>query len=152
MGQGERAGVAGIAAGFELAGRLVESRRHGHGRIHETWLAVCDTGRRYIFQKLNANVFRDLTAVMENIARVTAHLERALARPGAPALRPLRVVPTRDGASWLREPGGGGWRVYEFVEGSVTLEPRATPEQAYQAARAFGEFAAAASRIARAAR
>jgi aminoglycoside phosphotransferase (APT) family kinase protein len=45
------------------------------------------------------------------------------------------------GQSWLRQPGGG-WRAYEYVEGTVTLERAETPEQAYQAALAFGAFSA----------
>jgi len=142
------AGVAGapelarVAGEFALAGALREARAHGRGRIHQTWLVVCDGGRRYVLQRLNAHVFPDLDAVMANVVRVTGHLERALARPGAPDLRPLRMVPTRAGASWLREPGGGGWRAYEFVEGTLTLERAETPDQAYQAALAFGAFAA----------
>jgi hypothetical protein len=142
MGDAEGAGLAAIAAQFAVEGRVVEARRHGRGRIHETWLVLCDGGRRYVFQQLNARVFRDLDAVMENIARVTAHLERGLARAPTPALRPLRVVPTCGGASWLSQPPAGGWRAYEFVEGTATLERAETPEQAYQAARAFGAFAA----------
>src|SRR5262245_3727144 len=101
MQEGSESGFAALAARFEGLGRAVVARRHGHGRIHETWLVRFEDGRRCVFQRLNAQVFRDLEAVMANIVRVTAHLERALARPGAPALRPLRLVPLRDGTSWL---------------------------------------------------
>jgi aminoglycoside phosphotransferase (APT) family kinase protein len=142
MGSAQRTGLLAAAAEFEISGRVVEQCRHGQGRIHESWLVVCDTGRRYVFQRLNAGVFRDLGAVMENIARVTEHLGRALARSSAPALRPLRMVPVRSGASWLALPEGGGWRAWEFVEGTLALERAETPDQAYQAARAFGSFAA----------
>ena len=134
--------VEAAAAQFALEGRLANARRHGQGRIHQTWLVECDSGRRYVLQQLNAHVFRDLDAVMENVVRVTAHLERRLAQSGAPLLRPLRVVPTRAGASWLREAGAGGWRAYEYVEGTVTLERAETPEQAHAAALAFGRFSA----------
>jgi hypothetical protein len=141
MGKPEAGEVARVAEEFALSGAFARAQRHGHGRIHETWLVACAGGRRYVLQRLNARVFRDLDAVMENVVRVSTHLDRVLARPGAPPLRPLRVVPTRSGESWLREPGGG-WRAYEYVEGSRTLERAERPEQAYEAARAFGAFAA----------
>jgi len=138
---GEREEIASAAERFALDGRMSDARRHGRGRIHQTWLVECDSGRRYVLQCLNSHVFRDLDAVMQNVVRVCAHLERRLSGRGAPGLQPLRLVPTRAGASWLCQQGGG-WRAYEYVEGTRTLERADTPDQAYQAALAFGRFAA----------
>src|SRR5205807_7168721 len=54
--------------------------------------------------------------------------------------RSLVVIPTRDGKSFYENGEHEVWRTFVFVEGVETYEAVQSPEQAYQAGRAFGEF------------
>ena len=58
---------------------------------------------RYVHQRINTRVFPDPALLMENLARVTAHLRAALARRGVRDLerRVLTLVPARDGRAAL---------------------------------------------------
>ncbi|HEY8154764.1 MAG TPA: phosphotransferase [Myxococcota bacterium] len=133
---------------FAIPGRFRDAQPLGRGHIHETFVASWESGGaavRYVHQRISTRVFPDPVRVMDNVARVTAHLRAALARRGAPDLerRVLTLVPARDGAPLWFAPDGSVWRTFRMIEGAVTRETIAGPAQAYQAARAFAEFAGA---------
>lgn len=137
--------VQAVAAQFVLYGDFVSARPYGSGHINDTYAVTMDQSGvpvRYIFQRINHQVFKDPVGLMENVERVTRHIHHKLEEMNAPqaSRRALSVVPTRDGRSVYRDPAGNYWRVYLFVENAATYDVIETPEQAYQAARAFGEF------------
>jgi aminoglycoside phosphotransferase (APT) family kinase protein len=97
---------------------------------------------RYILQRINDRIFRDVPALMENIQRVTEHAARRVAGDGGDdaSRRTLTLVPTREGRAVHRDAAGGWWRCYLFIEGARTHDLIEHPRQAREAAQAFGEF------------
>jgi aminoglycoside phosphotransferase (APT) family kinase protein len=153
-----------LAARFQLDGAFVTAAPYGSGHINDTFAVVFNQRGervRYIFQRINHNIFKNPVALMENIQRVTAHLQSKLAAEwhGRPARdagmlapthglearatasrRALTLIPTRDGQSYYRDEAGNYWRVYIFIEGAKTYDAIESPQQAYEAAKAFGQF------------
>ena len=125
-----------ILAQYPLDGSAVSCERYGAGHINETYLAVTSHGRRYILQKINHHIFRDVPALMANIGAVTAWLRRQSSDPRTV----LHLVETSDGRSYLSRDDGTFWRVYDFVEDSLCLQQPETPEDFYESAVAFGTF------------
>jgi len=118
-----------------------------------TWVAPCGAGhindtfaveageRRYCVQRVNNHVFRDVPALMANIALVTAHPRaKVAARAGHPAREAQQPVPTRDGDSFLCDGDGDYWRVYVFIDGARTFDAVAAPDRLAAGARAFARF------------
>ncbi|MBL9215611.1 MAG: aminoglycoside phosphotransferase family protein [Opitutaceae bacterium] len=140
----ERPPLREICRQFPLAGEFEQGEPHGTGHINDTYAVSCRgaSGRvRYILQRINPRVFRDIPALMENIQRVTEHAaRRGAARPGEPRRQTLRVVPTVGGAAFLHDAAGQCWRCYDFVEGARTYDILQDPAQAREAAYAFGDF------------
>lgn len=138
--------LAAVVRAFPLLGRFREGAPYGSGHINDTFAVVLDQAGapvRYILQRVNPRVFTDVPALMENIARVTAHAtRRALARGDDPdaARRALTLVPARDGQPYHRDGDGGWWRCYLFIEQARTYDIVGSPRQAAAAAKAFGEF------------
>jgi aminoglycoside phosphotransferase (APT) family kinase protein len=99
---------------------------------------------RYIFQKVNHRIFRNVPALMENVRRVTDHIAaKVLAAEGPEAAaRVLTLVRARDGRDFAQDAGGGFWRVYEFIENAHTVDRVTSEAQARAAAGAFGQFQA----------
>lgn len=99
--------VAAIVAGFRLGGELVSVEPWGSGHIHDTYVGRVAIGagtRRFIHQRINRRVFRQPAELMDNIARVTAHLARRIAAAGGDPLRgTLTLVPAHDGQPFLRD-------------------------------------------------
>ncbi len=133
-----------VAAAFHLHGRFAEGAPYGSGHINDTFAITMDqAGRpvRYILQRINARIFKNVPALMENIQRVTDHAARAAAGRGSGDSRTaLTLVPARDGAPWHRDAQGGCWRCYLFIEQARTYDVVESPRHAYEAARAFGAF------------
>ncbi|MDF9832694.1 ElaB/YqjD/DUF883 family membrane-anchored ribosome-binding protein [Ereboglobus sp. PH5-5] len=136
--------LADVAGQFMLHGQFLDAQPYGSGHINDTFVARFDQSGapvRYIFQKINQNIFKDVAALMDNIERVTSHASRRAKEKGADASRrALTLVPTRDGRSHLNAAGGHAWRCYLFIENARTYDIVETPSHAREAARAFGTF------------
>jgi len=116
----------------------------GQGHIHQTYLVrLTGMGGRWVLQRVNTHVFSDLEAVMQNIARVTAHVRTRLEREGASELdrRVLSVCCTHAGRTHYVDPQLGAFRMFAYVEGSVTLQRIASEAEGFEAGRACGELA-----------
>ncbi len=130
-----------IVANFSIHGEYISSRPYGSGHINDTYLSAFDragTIDRYIHQRINTNVFKDPAGLMENIALVTGCCHAQLGPEGS--RRSLSLVPTNEGANYHVDSGGDCWRTYLFIEDAASFDVCRGPQQAYQAARAFGRF------------
>jgi len=137
--------LANVFGQFQISGAFREAEPWGLGHIHDTYAVTVEDGAsrcRYILQRINDQVFRQPAHVQENVERVTQHLRRRLDASGAedPERRALRPVPAHDGGAYYRDAEGNFWRVYHFIEGTRTVEVVKRPEEAFEAARAFGRF------------
>jgi hypothetical protein len=134
-----------ISSLFQMRADFVDALPFGSGHINDTYCASYDQAGvpvRYIHQRLNHHVFKNPVAVMENVARVTSHaLERLLAKGDSQAhRRTLTCIPALDGKPYAFDTAGNLWRTYLFIEGARGYDEIESNEQAYQAAKAFGEF------------
>ncbi len=125
-----------IANRFAIDGNATFCERYGSGHINETYLAITERGTRYILQKINHGIFRDVPALMRNIERVTDFLA---ARDPDPR-HSLHLVPAKSGGRWLQDESGAYWRMYDFVTDSLCLDAAETDADFYQSALGFGEF------------
>lgn len=137
--------LAPIVRQFEIPGATVHAEVCKIGHINQTYLVVCDGPggpRRYVFQRINRQVFRDPPAVMENLERVCRHLRGKLEASGEKEVhrRCLHLVPARNGRSYCRDDQGEYWRAFVWIEGVRTYEAVEHPEHAREVGRAFGEF------------
>jgi hypothetical protein len=139
----EKPAVGAIVRQFQIPGECVSAVPFGNGHINDTYRVVClAKGRehRAILQRINTRIFQNPEALMANIERVTSHLAAQVAHLPDAHRRVTRLIPTCDGQGWLRDPEGGCWRAYSFIEGAASHDNVTCPAQAFQAARAFGQF------------
>jgi hypothetical protein len=132
-----------VARQFQIDGELSSIAAYGSGHINDTYCAVFNQAGvpvRFILQRINTAIFKNAAALMENIQRVTSHLDAKLAGVPDGKRRVLTLVPARDGRAWNLDAEGGYWRAYRFIEGARAYDAVESPQQAYQAAKAFGEF------------
>ncbi len=136
--------INALAAAFSIHGQCLGGEPYGSGHINDTFVVnfnQAGTCVRYILQRINTRIFKDASALMENISRVTKHAaQRALAFGDDASRRALTLVPARDGRSYHTDAGGSVWRCYLFIEKARTYDLVETPAHAREAARAFGEF------------
>ena len=95
--------------------------RYGSGHINDTFKVETKSGRRYILQRVNTDIFPE-EALKANILRVTEHLR-------AKGVKSLEVIGYES-----------PWRVYAFLEGYTSVDLITDPSQAELAAGAFAKF------------
>jgi len=127
---------ASILNRFTLDAPAVSCEPYGFGHINRTFLVVTESGRRYILQRINHSIFKNVPELMENIAAVTGYLRQSQPDPR----RVLTLVPTVDGGICLHDDDGFWWRLYDFVEDSVCLQAPESADDFYTSAVAFGQF------------
>ncbi|MCL2360608.1 MAG: aminoglycoside phosphotransferase family protein [Defluviitaleaceae bacterium] len=121
---------------FKTDSNPVFHMRYGGGHINDTYMVLDDTGRLYVIQKINQNVFRNPKAVMENVHAVTAYLRCRVEK----LREALCLVPTKSGEDWLVDEAGDYWRMYYFITDSIVLHQAADPRDFQESGFAFGYF------------
>ncbi len=118
----------------------VDAAPYGEGHINTTYIAELAPDK-YILQKINTNIFTDPDGLMKNIAAVTEFLRKTIiANGGDPKRETLNLIMTKDGAPYYRTKDGSCFRLYTYVENTVTYQNVEKKEQFYNAAKAFGKF------------
>src|SRR5690348_4533996 len=135
--------VRAVARQFQMHGEFRCAEPYGSGHINDTYGIAFDQGGspvRYILQRINHNVFKDPVALMENIQRVTEHIGNKVAAEADCSRSVLTLIPARNGSVWHRDADGNYWRAYIFIEKARTWDAVRSPDQAFEAAKAFGRF------------
>ena len=130
-----------IAKKFNFHGYLTLVEQYGSGHINDTYLVECNEKPRYILQRLNNNVFKDIPALMENVFNVTSSLRKKIEEAGGNPLRECLIpVLTLEEKPYYLDENGDYWRAFVFVEEAISYQTIDTPRQFYSSARAFGKF------------
>ena len=135
--------IRSISQQFQIPGEFLTAEPYGSGHINDTYCACYDQGGsqvRHIHQRINHNVVKNPVALMENVRRVTEHLRHKLAGNPDISRRTLTLVASQDGKPFYRDEDGNYWRTYLFIEKARTYDAVETPQQAFEAAQAFGRF------------
>lgn len=120
-----------VAARFALDGEPKSIERYGDGHINATYLVVTDE-KRYILQRMNTSIFPDTAGLMRNVELVTGFLK-------SKGRETLELVPLKEGGTWF-EDETGAWRVYAFIENTVSYNLVPSAEVFRAGGAAFGEF------------
>ena len=124
---------------LEQFGVKAEALPHGNGHINSTFLV--DSKPRVILQRINTNVFHHPEQVMENIMAVTSYLREKIKEAGGdPKKETLTFLRTKDGLPYYKTADGDYYRMYYFVEDTLSLEQAQTPADFAEAAHGFGRF------------
>jgi len=132
-----------ISGKFPIYGDFISAAPYGSGHINDTYAVAFNqagTSIRYIFQRINHDIFKNPPALMDNIKRVTSHQASKLAGHPDSSRRTLTVIDTEAGEPFHLDEEDNYWRVYPMIEGAQSHDVLETPTQAFNAAKAFGGF------------
>ena len=116
--------ITEIADMFVTEAPAKAAERYGCGHINDTYRVSDERGKRYILQKINHNVFRDVEGLMRNIVGVTEYIAKRTEESN----ERLEVIPTADGKPYLVYKGGY-YRMYNFIYGGGSIESRPRPDE-----------------------
>lgn len=134
-----------LLSNFDINGEFISCEPYGSGLINRTYVAVYSVSgkrKRFIVQRINTNLFKNVDGLMNNIKLVTEfNRNEIIKRGGDPDRESLTLVYTKNGAAYYRTEEGDCYRVYVFIEDAKGYDVVEKPEHFYQSAVAFGKFA-----------
>lgn len=129
---------------FPLEGEMTGLSSYGNGHINDTYLVeTVSEGKpaRLILQRINHSIFKNPEELMENILKVTSYLRARIEEEGGdPDRETLNVVCTSEGSPFYKDEEGNYYRVYKFIERSISYDVVKDPQDFYESAVAFGHF------------
>lgn len=110
---------------------VVSVRPFGDGHINQTFLI--ETKREaFVFQQINTSIFKNPEHIDQNIRTAAVFLAQR-----APNYLFIRPIETTQGQTMIQV-NNQSWRLMPFVPNSHSINKVTKPEEAYQAAKAFG--------------
>ena len=129
-----------VVARFDIPDGAWTAEPYGNGHINDTYLVTAGE-KRFILQRVNSYVFPKPEEVVSNIVHVTDYLRGIIEKEGGDPLREtLTLVPTQTGEYFVYDPEGGLWRMYLFIEDTISRDLPDTPELFELSGEAFGRF------------
>lgn len=132
-----------IAEQFDIEGRILSVNRLGEGFINDTFIVVAQSDkdtRRYILQRKNGNIFKNIPGMIDNILKITAHLKKKInAAGGDPSRETLTLIPAKNGDYYLNIEGEY-WCLTLYIEDSVTYQSADSEMLAEQGGRGLSAF------------
>jgi len=102
------------------------------GLINDTFLVCSEEEPHYILQRINHDVFSDVSGLMMNISSALKALK-------ASDYNEIQLLKTIDG-SYFTQAVSGYWRLMSFIPNSTTYNTTVQKETAYEAGRVIGKF------------
>ncbi len=125
---------------FSTDGEIVSCVKYGDGHINDTYL-LTTTKRKYILQRINTSIFKDVEVLMSNIEKVLSFARREIiANGGEPDRETMTLIKTLDGNSCYRM-GDDVYRMYVYIDDTLSLSLAENAEHFYQSGVGFGRFA-----------
>ncbi|WP_407428181.1 phosphotransferase enzyme family protein [Arcticibacter sp.] len=134
----------------EIISNFQVDKRHwiavplGSGLINDTYCvkSALSDQPKYLLQRVNSQIFKDVPLLMRNIVHVTSHIKNKLSLSSAthPGQKVLEVVPALTGEMFYLDARGNYWRVFCFIENSRSFDRVETEQHAFQGGLAFGQF------------
>lgn len=115
----------------------------GGGLINDTFRIRNqeEDGDDFLLQRINHEIFKDVTGLMHNMELVTQFLnEKISSSTLQDSCETLEIIPTKNGTIFFQDENGSFWRVVKFLKGYRSYDYVETPDQAYQGGKAFGQF------------
>lgn len=130
-----------IVSCFQIMAPVNSVSTFGEGMINSTYkVTLEDSTIEYVLQKINHSIFKDVDMLQNNIKRITDHIREKLAQAGETDLdrKTLTLIPALDGKLYHFD-GESYWRLTLMIPNALTYQA-VTPEFAYFAGKAFGQF------------
>ena len=133
-----------IARRFDVPEGKISAEPYGNGHINDTLCVTVSAAqgqRRFIMQRVNRYVFQKPEEVIHNIEQVTEYLRGVIASEGGdPQRETLTLVRTKDGKTFTYDEDGELWRMYLFIEDTISRDLPDTTELFALSGKAFGRF------------
>ncbi len=134
-----------IISNFKIYGDFITAKPFGNGHINDTYLVQFNQAGvevKYILRKINKFVFKNPEAVVNNTVKVNNHIAKKLTELEIKDVsnRVMQLVESNKKNYHFEDENNDFWCVVLFIDNAYTVEKIENEEQAFRAAKAFGQF------------
>ncbi|MCB0807063.1 MAG: aminoglycoside phosphotransferase family protein [Bacteroidales bacterium] len=127
-----------VAERFKTEGHVKQVFPFGSGHINDTY-KVITTGRNYLLQRVNQQVFMDVRGLTSNMIRVINYIS-GFVENNNEQMKVLRPVLTLNNSYFFVDEDAGFWRMFDFIQDVLSYDKAENAMQAREGGRAFGWF------------
>ena len=124
-----------IIANFQLTEKPIKISPLNSGHINDTWKVTTQNHQSFVLQRINKNVFKEPSKMMENISRVLNHLKKKNTFP-----KTLTIIKTKDQSLFYEDDQKEYWRIYNFIENANSYDVVPSAKHTFEGAKGFGKF------------
>ena len=133
--------ILSITQQFALPERPISVSPLGAGFINDTYLVDTQKTIKYILQRKNASIFKNIPGLVDNICQVTQHIKKkAMALRKDPERSALTLYPALDGKFYYVDDEQSYWVCMYFIPNTQCFETASSPALAYSGGVGIGQF------------
>lgn len=133
-----------IFANFQVNSDPLEVEKLSAGHIHDSYKIVCSNGDKYVLQKINNQVFKDVKLLMNTKVKVSEHLLKNKKEES----KVLTFVPSLDGKYYYLDTATNAYySLANYIPNCITIEKTLNNKCAEEAGILFGDFILQCSRL-----
>jgi thiamine kinase-like enzyme len=112
------------------------------GHINDTFLVKTMSGKNFVLQRINHNVFKDVPGLVNNKVLISNHIKTKFDYLSSEDIsnKVLCFVKTKNTDHYYFNNGEGFWNLMIYIENSVTHEIVKDKEIAYEGGKLLGQF------------
>jgi hypothetical protein len=129
-----------ILACFLDAGSVENFKELKAGLINKTYCIQMQSGKQYILQQVNNRVFKDVPGLMENLQRITFHLNNKIKELNLP-LKSFKYYQTLDKKKYYyKHTDSTYWRLSDYIENENIEGRKVNAHLAEETGYLYGQF------------
>jgi hypothetical protein len=127
---------------FDHQSNYVSHSELNSGHINDTFLVKTAGKKNYILQRINHNVFKDVTGLVSNKVFISKHLKSKYPKLSEEEIsnKVLCFIKSKNTNFYYHQENLDFWNVMVFIDNSVTHEIVKDAEIAYEGGKLLGEF------------
>jgi len=132
-----------IASQFRIPHIIESIYEYGDGHINDSYFVKTKGNENpdYLLQRKNKNVFNPVPELMNNIFKVTRHLQNKIKLKGGDSYREcMTIFPSLTGDYFYLDHENEYWSMCLFISDHLIYQKADTPDLAYKGGKGTGEF------------
>lgn len=134
--------VKSIFDAFDHRSNYISHTELNTGHINDTFLVKTDSGNKYILQRINHHVFKDVVGLVNNKVLISNHIRSKFPTISDEEFskKNLTFVKAKNRDEYYYKQDGNFWNVMVFIDDSITYEIAKNKEIAYEGGKLLGDF------------
>lgn len=130
--------IAWVFNEFDVPEHFISYNKYGSGHINDTYIIETEGEIKFILQRINKEIFPDISGLMNNISIVLDHFSKN--RMNNNGYEILTLIRTKENRSYLSDSDHNSWRCYRYIDDSRCFNKIDNPHLAFEAGCSYGHF------------